>query len=156
MPQYDDEEDDYTEDESPRDGNDLVKQLRRKIKEQDKTLREITDRYSGLEKAHRERTVADVLAAKGINPKVAKLIPSDVEPSAEALDQWIGDYADVFNIPVGTPPAEEAASAQEVAAYDRMRTIESTAASVGADPLQQKIANAGNKEELMQLLRGGT
>lgn len=155
MPQYDEEEDEYTEDDSPRDGNDLVKQLRRKIKDQDKSIREMTERYSGLEKAHRERTVADVLTAKGINPKVARLIPSDVEPSAEALDQWISDYADVFNIPVPTSP-EEADTSQEVAAYDRMRTIETSAASAGADPLQQKIANAGNEQELMALLRGGT
>lgn len=152
---YDDEDDDFGADEG-RGDSDLVKNLRKQLKEQQKLLRERDERLSSLEGAVRERTVSEVLQAKGVNPKVAKLMPRDLEASPEAIEQWISDYADVFNIARDEPPvAEEAAQPDSMAAYDRMRAVEGNGqAATGDQALQQKIANAGNEAELMAILRG--
>lgn len=157
MPQpfdYEDDEDDFGDDE-PRGNSELVKNLRKQLKEASKALRERDERLSSLEGQVRERTVSEVLTAKGVNPKVAKLMPSDVQ-APEDIEKWLTDYADVFNIAMGdTPPAEEAGQPDTVAAYDRMRAVESNGQTMtGTEALQQKIANAGNAEELMAILRG--
>lgn len=155
MPQpydYDDDEDDYSDDSGR--GDDLVKQLRKQLKEQSKLLKDLGEENKKLSGTVRERTVADVLAARGVNPKVAKLMPSDIEASPEAVENWINDWSDVFNIPRDTPAAEQAEAPAEAAAYDRMRAVENGGLSAsGTEALQQKIALAGNEAELMAALR---
>lgn len=156
MPQPFDYEDDYDEDEDSGRDSDLVKNLRKQLKEAQKGLRERDERLTSLEGAVRERTVSEVLSSKGVNPKVAKLMPADVS-SPEDIDQWLTDYADVFNIGRDeAPAAEEVAKPDQMAAYDRIRAVEGGSQTVtGTEALQQKIANAGNEAELMAILRGG-
>lgn len=158
MPQPFDYEDDFdTEEDEGRGDSDLVKNLRKQLKEQQKLLRERDERLSSLEGAVRERTVSEVLTAKGVSPKVAKLLPSDVN-SPEEIENWLTDYSDVFGLGAGdpAPAAEEATTPDTMASYDRMRAVEGNGQpATGTEALQQKIQNAGNAEELMAILRSG-
>lgn len=43
----------------------------------------------------RQTEVSNVLTAKGVNPKVAKFIPADVE-GEEGISKWLEENADLF------------------------------------------------------------
>jgi len=68
------DEDDFDEDFEPQD---VVKQLRKVNKTLEKRLKELEVEATTLKTQTRQRTVKDVLTAKGINPKVAAFIPQD-------------------------------------------------------------------------------
>ena len=91
----DDEEDDDTT-------TDGVGQLRKVNRSLEKRAKELEQELSGLKSQTRQRTVKDVLQAKGLNPKIAALIPHDIEPSDEALLKWVDEYGDVFGIQTST------------------------------------------------------
>lgn len=155
---YDEDEDNWEDDVesegNPRTQTDLLQQLRKQIRDQSRQIKELSSENSGLKGSVRERTVADVLTAKGVNPKVAKLIPADIDPNPEAVEQWINDYADVFGFQTGgTETAEEAVPDPTADAYERMRQIDGGTPSQGADALQQKLAATQSRDELMQVIR---
>jgi hypothetical protein len=157
VPRNDEDDQDWNEDEddygNDRGGNDLVKQLRQQIKEQSRQIRELSTENTGLKGSVRQRTVEDVLREKGLPPKVAGLIPQDIDPSSEAVSEWVNNYADVFGFSV-QPSAEQAESTPEASAMQRMSRVESDGSpATGTDALQQKLASAQNQAELMALLQ---
>lgn len=60
--------------------------------------KKLADQLAKAQDQARQATVSQVLAAKGVSPKVAKLLPTDVEPTAEAIEKWLGDYEDLFAV----------------------------------------------------------
>ena len=107
---------------------------------------------SGLKSQTRQRTVKDVLQAKGLNPKIAALIPHDIEPSDEALAKWVEEYGDVFGIQTSTEekPAEKS---PEVKAQARINNIVATGSAPDIDEdAFAKIAGAKTREDLDALL----
>ena len=92
--EYEDDDDDITT--NSNDGNDLVKQLRKANKQKDKELAELKAQFGDISKVQRERAVKDVLEARGVNSKIAKFIPSDIDPTEESLSKWLDDNGDVF------------------------------------------------------------
>ena len=54
-------------------------------------------------KQSRGASLGDFLKAKGVDPKVSSLIPSSVESTEEAVNQWLEQFADVFNIRTDGP-----------------------------------------------------
>ena len=66
---YEDDDDDFTTESN----NDLVKQLRKAAKQKDKELAELRSQFETLNKQSRERAIKDVLEARGVNGKVAKI-----------------------------------------------------------------------------------
>ena len=94
---YDEEEfDDFEE--TPRSGDDVVKKLRRAERMQSKRVKELEAELSSLRKFQRDANVSKVLTEKGINPKIAAFIPSDMDTSEESLTSWLEQYGDVFGM----------------------------------------------------------
>jgi len=89
--EYDDEFDDFGDE-----GTDVVKQLRKVNRTLEKRAKELEQELKGLQSQTRQRTVKDVLQAKGINPKIAAFIPQDIDTSEEAINGWLNEYGDVF------------------------------------------------------------
>ena len=142
---YDDDEDNDTT-------TDVVGQLRKVNRTLEKRAKELEQELAGLKTQTRQRTVKDVLQAKGLNPKIAALIPQDIEPSDEALMKWIEDYGDVFGIqtPTEEKPAEKS---PEIKAQARINNIVATGTAPDIDEdAFAKIASAKNKEDLDILL----
>jgi len=83
---YEDEDEDFTPSEN---SNDLVKQLRKAAKQKDKELQELKSQFESLNKAQRERTIKDALAARGVNQKIASFIPQDIDPTEESVSKWL-------------------------------------------------------------------
>ena len=101
--QWDDEEDDNFEDD-PQFGNkkeeDFVNKLRRDNRALNKQLKELSGKYEELTKSQKERIIKEVLTSKGVRESIAKYIPSDLEPTKEAIASWLDANAEDFGLPV--------------------------------------------------------
>jgi hypothetical protein len=145
---YEDEDDDFTTESN----NDLVKQLRKQLKAKEKEMAEFKSQFDNLSKAQRERAVKDVLEARGVNGKVAKFIPQDLDPTEESLSKWLEDNADVFGFQVedkqpAVDPAQAAAYKKINNAVDQGLTPDST------DDIMRKLLSADSKEALDEIIR---
>jgi hypothetical protein len=86
------------EDEFEFDSNDVLGQLRKANKAKEKQLKEIQEELSNLRKEKRERTISEVLTARGVNPKISAFIPQDIDLTEESLSSWLNEYGDVFGV----------------------------------------------------------
>jgi hypothetical protein len=146
-----DEDDDFDFEDGPQD---VVKQLRKVNRTLEKRLKELEQEATSLKTQTRQRTVKDVLTAKGINPKVAAFVPADLDASEEAVTNWLNEYGDVF----GVKSDEESESKstpnnQALQAQQRINDVVSTGTPPGVDEdMYAKMANAKNAAELNALL----
>ena len=145
---------DYEDDEEfTTDSNDLVKQLRKQLKAKEKEMAEFKTQFDSLSKAQRERAVKDVLEARGVNGKVAKFIPQDLDPTEESLSKWLEDNADVFGFQVEDKqtPAVDPATAN---AYKKMNSaVDQGLTPDSSDDIMRKLLSANSREELDEVIR---
>ena len=145
--EYEDDDDFTTE------SNDLVKQLRKAAKQKDKELAELKAQFESLNKQSRERAIKDVLESRGVNGKVAKFIPQDLDPTEESLSKWLEDNADVFGFQV-EDKQQPVVDPQQAAAYKKMNNaVEQGLTPDSSDDLMKRILNTTTPEELGELLR---
>jgi len=88
----------------------LAKDLRKQLREARKDLVQKDTEIGTLRGEMRAATVDLVLKAKGVNHKVAALIPTDIESTPKAIEDWLAEWAEVFNISA----LEDLGSASEV------------------------------------------
>lgn len=152
-----DDEYDWVDDdlyEEPSSSTALVRKLRRELNAAKKTLKEKDAALSSLQSEVRTRTIKDVLASNGANPKIAAFVPADIEPSEQAVSSWLNEYGDVFGF---TPEkdADQPASSVDAGAVGRMSAVEESGipTEVAAD-IEARILSASSREELQALLGG--
>ena len=145
---------DYEDDEEfTTDSNDLVKQLRKQLKAKEKEMAEFKTQFDNLSKAQRERAVKDVLEARGVNGKVAKFIPQDLDPTEESLSKWLEDNADVFGFQV-EDKSQPAVDPAQAAAYKKMnQAVDQGLTPDSADDIMRKLLSANSREELDEVIR---
>lgn len=146
-------QDDFEFDDDNESGTDLVKQLRKQVKELSKALQEREEAIEEFTTMSREQEIGAALEEMGVNPRVASFIPDDVE-DYEDLENWLGEYGDVFGISF-TDDAESALDYESVEAVEAMAAVEDGGIdpSVGMD-LEARINSATSREELQAILRG--
>jgi hypothetical protein len=148
---WEDEEEDFeTEDSRQRQSSDsdLLKQLRKELRTKTKLLSEMETQLSTIKSEQRNVTIKSVLESKGVSPKIAKFIPQDIEPSAEAVESWIIDNADVFGLTVQTPSEEPS-----LAALRQIDAVTANAQSpAGMDDLMLRIDQAASAEEIQNII----
>ena len=147
---WDDEED--NEFDSFDADTDLVKKLRKALKAEQKRNKELETTMGDLTKSQKERILKDVLASRGVNPKIAQFIPSDIEASEDAIGAWLDSNGDVF----GYKPSEKSKVAQQdITAMQRMDSALTGAETpASSDDLLNRIANAGSEDEILSILSG--
>jgi hypothetical protein len=146
--EYEDDDDDFTQES----GNDLVKQLRKAAKQKDKELAELRAQFEGVSKAQRERNIKDVLESRGVNSKIAKFIPSDLDPTEESLSKWLDDNGDVFGF--ATESNQPVVDPAQAAAYKKMNSVTEQGLTPDAsDDIMRKLMSANSKEELDDIIR---
>lgn len=147
--EYEDDDDDVTTSDN---GNDLVKQLRKAAKQKDKELAELRAQFDGISKAQRERNIKDVLESRGVNSKIAKFIPSDLDPTEESLSKWLDENGDVFGF--STESNQPVVDPAQAAAYKRMNSVTEQGLTPDAsDDIMRRLMNANSKEELDEVIR---
>ena len=147
--EYEDDDEDFTQESG---NNDLVKQLRKAAKQKDKELQELRAQFEGVSKAQRERNIKDVLESRGVNSKIAKFIPSDLDPTEESLSKWLDDNGDVFGF--ATESNQTVVDPAQAAAYKRMNSVTEQGLTPDAsDDIMRRLMNANSKEELDEVIR---
>jgi predicted RNase H-like nuclease (RuvC/YqgF family) len=145
-----DDDDFFDEDNEPQD---VVKQLRKVNRTLEKRLKELEVESTTLKNQTRQRTVKDVLTAKGINPKVAAFIPQDIDVTEEAVATWLNEYGDVFGVQQESTKGESQAQNPALQAQKRINDVVSTGTPPGVDEdSMSKILGAKNASELSALL----
>ena len=146
--EYDDEFDDFGDE-----GTDVVKQLRKVNRTLEKRAKELEQELKGLQTQTRQRTVKDVLQAKGINPKIAAFIPQDIDTSEDAINGWLSEYGDVFGVNSNANSEQASNNSVDVSANARINQVVSTGQvpEVDSDAMA-KILAAGNADELNRIL----
>lgn len=138
MAEYDyDDDDDFTESELP-------KKLRAVIKELKKENAELQEKYGTLQKETRTRAVQEQITSRGLNPKVAALIPQDAD-----VDEWLNEFGDVLGFAQPESDPEQDARATETR---RMAQAEQGSTPAQGDVLAA-INAAENMDELMAAIR---
>jgi hypothetical protein len=149
---YWEDEDEDQDNDTPLQGDDLVKKLRKAKRADEKRIKELTEQLEGLSKVQRERVVKEVLEKKGVNLKAARLVLKDLDDvNEETVSNWLDDNADLFGINV---PAQSNADNASLAALRQQDVL--TQGAVTPDREQDfntKIDNAQSADELIALLR---
>ena len=129
--------------------SDLLKQLRKELKNKSKMLSEMEGQLSSIKTEQRQNVIKSVLESKGVSPKIAKFIPSDIEASPEAVDNWIADNADVFGLTVQTPADVQ----PDLAALRQIDAVTANAQSpAGLDDLYLRLQNAESADEITSMI----
>lgn len=146
MAEYD--EFDFEDDDQ---GTDLVKNLRKQVKELSSALKERDEYLKEFMMVTREQELSEALKEMGVNPKVAAFVPDEVE-DMDDLEAWLGEYGEVFGIEAVD---DEGAKPGSVQAAELMSAVEEG----GIDPtvgqsLEARIQAASTPEELAAILKG--
>ena len=154
MAQYNDDEFDFDTDSG--DGSDLVKQLRKQVKELSGALKERDEQLEYFETMTRDQEISEILVEYGVNPRISQFVPDDVEDE-DQLVSWLNNNAEVFGIEaVEDEGHSEVLDPESVQAAELMSAVEEDG---GFDPriglsLEQKIENASTPDELQAILKG--
>lgn len=147
---WDEDEDDTTiiGDESE---NDLQKKLRKKIRADEKRIKDLEEQLNGFTKVEKERSVQEVLEKQGVNPKAARLILKDLsEVNEETVQNWLEENGDIF----GYSPAEGTPEVDSNRAELRKQNAVTQGALTPdrAEDLEMRIDQAQSQEELNRIL----
>ena len=148
---WDDEDDDldFEEEVKPRrEDNDVLRQVRKAARAAEKRAKELEAELATLKTQQRSSLVSSFLSEKGLNPKIAKFIPSDVETSAESLANWLEDNGDLFGITVSRQ--EEP---QDLSALQQIDKVTSTAqVQAGIEDVMSRLNQAASADEIISMI----
>lgn len=156
MSEYDDYEDD--EFEGPQGNPNLVKDLRNQLKAKAKAEKEMAARLAELESKTRKGDLAQILKSSGLDERVASLVPSSVEPTAEAVGEWLKEYGPLFGQKAETqedaPPALQAQAAEQMNAMQQLARTGSAGDNKGR-VTENDLMAAGSLQDVLDIIRKG-
>jgi hypothetical protein len=150
---WDEDEDDLdTEVDTPMDGSDLLKKLRKAKRADEKRIKELTEQLEGFSKAQRESIVKSTLEKKGVNLKAARLVMKDLEDiNEESVSNWLDDNAELFGLTV----AEESnVNQHDRAALRNQDMVTQNALTPDrANDIEYRMSQATSEEDILAILR---
>jgi hypothetical protein len=149
---YDEDEFDDIDDTNT-DGKALVSKLRRAERAKDKRVKELEAELESLRKVQREANVTQVLSEKGVNPKIARFIPSDAANTPEEIDAWLEENGELFGVVAQS--GKEKVTNEDLSALKQIDATTGSALSPDTvSDMMSAINNAQSQEELLALLLG--
>lgn len=147
--QYDyDDDDDFETEEAQGPAN-----LRKALKKAEREAKAMREELEALRSQQRQQSVKSVLEQKGVNPKIAALLPKDVD-SPEKIDAWLSEYSDVFSA-LNTQSDDIEDPNREI--NQRIdRTISTASTPAREEDMMSRLTSVKNKEELDQLIFGSS
>jgi hypothetical protein len=126
------------------DGSTTVKALRERGDKAAQQAKEAEARVAALEAKIRGLTAGPIMKARGVPEGVAQLLPSDVEPTAEAVNKWLdGIGFPAQKAPEAPAPQGEAAPQEQPG---RPSLDQGTAAQLAT---MQRVEAGGQSEALV-------
>ena len=152
---WDDEEDDTDTPPANLEGNDLIKQLRKKARADEKRMKELSDKLDGFTKAQREDVIKKVLESKGVSPKAARMVARefDGDINEESVSDWIDDNADVFGIQ--TQHQEQPQTLDRAALRQQDIVTQQAFTPDRAEDALMRLNEAGTAEEIIAMIQSG-
>jgi hypothetical protein len=149
---WDDEDDDLDTPTQDGDGSNLLKQLRKAKRADEKRIKELTEQLEGLSKLQRERTVKEVLEKKGVNPKATRLILKDLDDiNEDSVNNWLDDNADLFGIEV-TKDAPVVSEMDRAALRQQDILTQGAITPDRAEDMNLRLDQANSAEDIINLI----
>ena len=150
---YDEEDFDSVSDNGQYSDDDTLRKVRRAERAKDKRVKELEAELDQLRGFQRETLVSKVLSEKGVNPKIAKFIPSSLEVSSEAISAWLDEYGELFGFNQNQPQQQTGIDLEDLAALRQIDAV--TSGAISPDHVNDAfsmINNAQSQEELLNYL----
>lgn len=137
-----------------------ISQVRKAHKAAQRRIKELEQELTGFRVESRKRSVQEVLASRGFNPKIADLIPEDLNSEAE-ITSWLDDRSDVFQPTVavndGSPDDGQMGNQAEIQVppgYQQFNEVVNAGQAPIGDESQimAMIASAKTPEELNRII----
>lgn len=110
---------DDTDDFGPGDLRKLVSKLQKQVKDLEKERDTEREARATAEKKAKSASLTDILREKGVKPALAKWLDKDeVEATPEAVDAWLKENGEFFNVKPAEP--EQAADADDESGPDNV------------------------------------
>lgn len=140
--------------------------VRAQLKKLEADNKKLMTELNAAKAVSRKSTIKDVLTEKKLNPKLAGLIPTDIDATPDAIDKWLDEYSDLFPKASSKSTDDDDSDAsgdvdvddleQEVviAAHNRMAkaTTSSTPPGKPGDILRKVLSKDLKPEELLQMI----
>ena len=139
----------------PQTNDRLVRDLRKQIKERDRQLKDINDKFESLSKIEKERVVKSVLDAKGVNQKAARLIMKDLDDvNDESVNRWLDDNGDLFGLV--KEQVQDPQQQLDRAALRQQDIVTQNAMTPTPDTdVLERLNNATSAEEIIKMINSG-
>lgn len=134
--------DGYDDDDLESEDSNPLRALRKENRAKEKQIKELQEQLSSLSKAQRERSLADVLTARGLNDKIAKFIPETIT-SEEDVASWLEEFGDVFGATSTKEAGAESEQDETLAALQKIATTQATGQAPSGDEAQVAALIAG-------------
>jgi hypothetical protein len=144
------EDDDFLEEDDQTGG---LQNLRKADRAKSKRIKELETELEGLRSLQRQSVVSSVLNERGVNPKIAAFIPSDVANDSESIGKWLDENGEVFGVQsqVEKPMVDQ----------ENLSTLRQIDAAIGSalspddvNDLFSRLNNAQSADELLEMIYG--
>jgi hypothetical protein len=145
-----DDDDDFSEEEDQTGG---LQNLRKADRAKSKRIKELETELEGLRSFQRQSVVSSVLNERGVNPKIATFIPSDVANDPESIGKWLDEHGEVFGVQqrVQQPMVDQ----ENLSTLRQIDAVTGSALSPDdVNDIFSRINNAQSAEELMEMIYG--
>lgn len=154
---WDEEDDEDTTTSQPMmNDSDVMKQLRKAKRSDEKRIKELQEQLETFSKAQRESVIKKVLENNGVSLKAARLIAKELE--GEVTEDSVVDYltenAEVFGLEVQYQDAPEQTMDRAALRQQDIVTQQAMTPDRSADTLL-KLNNAASAEEIISMIQSG-
>jgi hypothetical protein len=152
---WDEDEDDDTTTQ-PMNDSDVMKQLRKAKRSDEKRIKELTEQLETFSKAQRESVIKKVLESNGVSPKAARLIAKELDGDVteDSVIDYLTENAEVFGLEVQYQEAP--ANTLDRAALRQQDIVTSQAITPDrADDTLLKLNNAQSAEDIIAMIQSG-
>ncbi len=144
------DDDDFFEEEDQTSG---LQNLRKADRAKSKRIKELETELESLRNFQRQSVVSSVLNERGVNPKVATFIPSDVANDPESISKWLDEHGEIFGVQsqVQQPMVDQ----ENLSMLQQIDAVTSSALSPDdVNDVFSRLNNAQSAEELLEMIYG--
>jgi hypothetical protein len=144
------DDDDFLEEEDQTGG---LQNLRKADRAKSKRIKELETELEGLRNFQRQSVVSSVLNERGVNPKIATFIPSDIANDSESIGKWLDEHGEIFGV--------QSQSQQPMVDQENLSMLRQIDAATGSalspddvNDIFSRLNNAQSAEELLEMIYG--
>ena len=128
--------------------------MRKKIREDEKRMKDLQDKLDGFAKAEKESVIKRVLESNGVSPKAARLIAKELdEVTEESVTDYLIENADVFGLEVEY--SEQPQTLDRAALRQQDIVTQQAVTPDRAEDALMRLNEAASAEEIINMIQSG-